>query len=61
MVLNRLWGDHALSYRSWAVQPEAEALEREFWRRREVDVLELPLEAYAEALSREVGAAEAKV
>ncbi|MGZ4394372.1 MAG: BTAD domain-containing putative transcriptional regulator [Gaiellaceae bacterium] len=61
VVLNRLWGDHALSYRSWAVQPEAEALEREFWRRREVDVLELPLEAYAEALGREVGAAEVKV
>ena len=44
VVLNRLWGDHALSYRSWAVQPEAAALEREFWHRREVDVLELPLE-----------------
>ena len=25
VVLNRLWGDHALSYRSWAVQPEAAA------------------------------------
>ncbi len=61
VVLNRLWGDHALSYRSWAVQTEAAALEREFWRRREVDVLELPLEAYAEALGREVGAAEVKV
>ena len=61
VVLNRLWGDHALSYRSWAVQPEAAALEREFWHRREVDVLELQLEAYAEALGREVGVAEARV
>jgi DNA-binding SARP family transcriptional activator len=61
VVLNRLWGDHALSYRSWAVQPEAAALEREFWHRREVDVLELPLEAYAEALGRELGAAEVTV
>ena len=61
VVLNRLWGDHALSYRSWAVQPEAAALEREFWHRREVDVVELPLEAYAQAVGREVGAAEAKV
>lgn len=61
VILNRLWGDHALSYRSWAVQPDAAALEREFWHRREVDVLELPLEAYAEALARQVGLAEAAV
>ena len=61
VVLNRLWGDHALSYRSWAVQPEAAALEREFWHRREVDLLELPLEGYAEALGREAGVAEAIV
>jgi DNA-binding SARP family transcriptional activator len=61
VVLNRLWGDHALSYRSWAVQPEPAPLEREFWHRREVDVLELPLEAYAEALGRAVGVAEARV
>jgi hypothetical protein len=61
VVLNRLWGDQTLSYRSWAVQPDAAALEREFWRRRDVDVLELPLEAYAEALGRQVGLAEAPV
>ena len=61
VVLNRLWGDHALSYRSWAVQPAAAPLEREFWHRREVDVLELPLEAYAEALGRELGVAGARV
>jgi DNA-binding SARP family transcriptional activator len=40
LLLNRLWGDQALAYRSWAVQPEANTLEREFWRRRDVDVIE---------------------
>jgi DNA-binding SARP family transcriptional activator len=59
VILNRLWGDNALSYRSWAVQPGAMPLEREFWRRREVDVLELPLEAYVEALARQAGLAGA--
>ena len=44
VLLHRLWGDQPLSYRSWAVQPEAKPLEREFWRRRDVDVLEIPLE-----------------
>jgi len=59
VILNRLWGDNALSYRSWAVQPGSMPLEREFWRRREVDVLELPLDAYVDALARQLGVAEA--
>jgi DNA-binding SARP family transcriptional activator len=52
VVLNRLWGDQPLTYRSWAVQPAPKPLEREFWRRRDVDVLEAPLEAYVAGLSR---------
>ena len=59
VVLRRLWGDHPLSYRSWAVQPDAKLLEREFWRRLDVDVLEAPLDEYVELLARtlEVGPA----
>jgi DNA-binding SARP family transcriptional activator len=61
VVLNRLWGDQPLSYRSWAVQSAPKPLEREFWRRRDVDVLEAPLEAYISGLSRylELAAVEA--
>jgi DNA-binding SARP family transcriptional activator len=55
LLLHRLWGDQPLSYRSWAVQPEPMPLEREFWRRRDVDVLELPLERYIGALAQEAG------
>jgi DNA-binding SARP family transcriptional activator len=55
VVLNRLWSDQPLSYRSWAVQPEPKPLEREFWRRRDVEVHELPLERYAETLARHAG------
>jgi DNA-binding SARP family transcriptional activator len=54
VVLKRLWGDHPLSYRSWAVQPGAKLLEREFWRRLDVDVLESPLDEYVELLGRHV-------
>jgi DNA-binding SARP family transcriptional activator len=50
VILNRLWSDQPLSYRSWAVQPEAKPLEREFWRRRDVDVQEMPLDRYVETL-----------
>jgi DNA-binding SARP family transcriptional activator len=56
VVLNRLWGDQPLSYRSWAVQPEPKPLEREFWRRRDVEVLEVALEEYTAALVRYVEA-----
>ena len=55
LLLHRLWGDQPLSYRSWAVQPEPMPIEREFWRRRDVDVLEIPLERYVGALAREAG------
>ena len=54
VVLNRLWGHHVLSYKSWAVQPEPKPLEQEFWLRREVSVLELPLDQYVEVLARHV-------
>jgi hypothetical protein len=54
VVLKRLWGDTPLSYRSWAVQPAAKVLEREFWRRLGVDVVEAPLEEYVELLGRHV-------
>jgi hypothetical protein len=52
VILHRLWGDQPLSYHSWAVQPEPKPLEREFWRRRDVEVVELAFEQYAETLGR---------
>jgi DNA-binding SARP family transcriptional activator len=55
LLLHRLWGDQPLSYRSWAVQPEPMPIEREFWRRRDVDVLEIPLARYVTALARQAG------
>ena len=56
VILHRLWGNQPLTYNSWAVQPEPKTLEREFWRRRDVDVVELGFEDYAETLSRFVAA-----
>jgi DNA-binding SARP family transcriptional activator len=61
VILNRLWSDQPLSYRSWAVQPQAKPLEREFWHRRDVDVLEIPLERYVETLAGYAGLVPAEV
>jgi DNA-binding SARP family transcriptional activator len=55
VVLNRLWGDDGLTWRSWAVHPHPTALERQFWRARDVDVLELPLDEYVDSLARALG------
>lgn len=57
LVFARMAAGEPLSYRSWAVVQEVRRLEREFWRVRDVDLLELPLEDYAEGLARYVGLA----
>jgi serine/threonine-protein kinase len=59
LILNRLWGDQKLSYRSWAVHGAPAPVEREFWRQRDVDVLELSLGEFVEALQEQVATVEA--
>jgi hypothetical protein len=55
LVLERMFAGEPLAYRSWAVVPQARPLERELWRAREVDLLELPLEDYVDGLARYAG------
>ena len=55
VILNRLWSDQPLTYKSWAVQPQAKPLEREFWHSRGVSVEELPLDQYVETLAAYAG------
>jgi len=57
LVLGRIWGVEGVSYRSWAVHPEPKPLERQFWRARDVDLLDVPLDEYATALGRYLGLA----
>ena len=60
LVLDRISGGEPLAYRSWAVIPEARPLERQFWRARDVDLLEYPLADYIEGLARHVGVGTAE-
>jgi DNA-binding SARP family transcriptional activator len=55
LLLHRLWGDEPLSYRSWAVHAEAQPLEREFWRRRDVHVLDATFEECVATLAQHAG------
>ena len=50
VFLQRLWPDEQPAYRSWAVQPGATALERDFWRRRAVELVDAPLDREVEQL-----------
>ena len=61
LVLGRIWGGENVTYRSWAVLPAPKPLERQFWRSRDIDLLESALETYVDGLARYagIGAAEA--
>jgi DNA-binding SARP family transcriptional activator len=55
VFLRRVWGHDRLAYRSWAVQPAAEAVARELWSERGVETLETGLDHYAAELARLTG------
>jgi DNA-binding SARP family transcriptional activator len=57
LILNRLWGERPVAYRSWAVQRSPSALARAFWRRYDVSALDVDPESYVELLGRRLEAA----
>jgi DNA-binding SARP family transcriptional activator/class 3 adenylate cyclase len=52
VFLHRVFGDEAISYRSWAVLPGAQPIQREYWRHRGVDLYDVPLDAFVDDLDR---------
>jgi DNA-binding SARP family transcriptional activator len=44
VFLQRLWPDEQPAYRSWAIQPDVTSFERDFWRRRGVELIDGQLE-----------------
>ncbi len=51
LVLNRVWGDRAVPYSSWAVQERPSALELAFWRHFAVEVVDLSADDLVRILS----------
>jgi DNA-binding SARP family transcriptional activator len=60
VVLERLWGREPLPYRSWSVNAGPQPLEREFWRRRDVEVVDMAPAAYVAELEQALERAAAK-
>ncbi|HEX8180217.1 MAG TPA: SIR2 family protein [Pyrinomonadaceae bacterium] len=56
VILHRIWGEQKLKYKSWAIQLNPPELDRQFWLRRDVDILNVRLEDYITALRRRVEA-----
>ena len=52
LILNRVWGERPVAYRSWAVQRSPSPLAQAFWRRYDVTPLDVEPEAYVELLER---------
>jgi DNA-binding SARP family transcriptional activator len=52
LILNRIWGEQPVAYRSWAVQNAPSPLAQAFWRRYDVAALDVDPHAYVELLER---------
>jgi len=57
LILNRVWGERPVGYRSWAVQRAPSPLARAFWRRFDVAALDVDPTSYVELLERRLEAA----
>jgi SIR2-like domain len=51
VILHRIWGERKLSYQSWAVMLNPQALDLRFWSKRDVEILNLMLEDYISGLN----------
>lgn len=51
VILHRIWGEQKLSYKSWAIQLKPDPLDCEFWQKRDVEILDVPLEDYVAGLT----------
>jgi DNA-binding SARP family transcriptional activator len=57
LILNRIWGERPVGYRSWAVQRSPSPLAQAFWRRFDVEALDVDPHSYVELLERRLEAA----
>jgi DNA-binding SARP family transcriptional activator len=57
LILNRIWGERPVGYRSWAVQRAPSPLAVAFWRRFDVATLDVEPTSYVELLERRLAAA----
>jgi SIR2-like domain len=54
VILHRIWGQRPFEdqFTSWAIQKDPSRLEERLWRKRNVEILNVDLESYADGLRR---------
>jgi DNA-binding SARP family transcriptional activator len=55
VFLHRVFGREKVNYRSWAVEPAPDQVERELWRQRGIDIFDVALGAYLEEFGARLG------
>jgi hypothetical protein len=50
VILNRIWGEEELRSTSWAIQLNPDPVDEGLWRKRDVVIMDLPLEEYVGSL-----------
>ena len=50
VILHCIWGGQKLTYKSWAIQRNPSPVDQIYWRRRDIEIINTPLEEYIAAL-----------
>ena len=56
VILHRIWGAQKLSYKSWAIQSDPTPMDKEFWQKRDVEILSMRLEDYVNGVTEQLAA-----
>jgi len=57
LILNRIWGERPVAYRSWAIEDSPSPLAQAFWRRYDVTPLDVDPATYVGLLERRIESA----
>lgn len=56
VILHRIWEQRKFDFKSWAVQLRPEPIDQKFWSKRDVDIMDVRLEDYVNALQEKLTA-----
>ncbi len=54
VILYRIWDERTRKYKSWAIQSKPHEIDKKFWAKRDVDILDVCVEDYIANLSKKL-------
>ena len=55
VILRSIWAQQTRHFTSWAIQRTQSDIDRRFWQRHQVEILDLPLEDWVDAMTSRLG------